>query len=176
MAYSISKKFFRHSLAVAILVFGPCAFAQQKAPVQVEQAAAYPHIAGMQIKQAEFGVFKDLDNPGATLDPARVVARDGKPIGWVIALDSQKPMVRWREEFSVPTPPKRWGFAPDARDVRPASLSPDKLTASTERLVPVSGGTISHWWKLDASDPRGAHTMKVYVEDVLVADFAFEVN
>ncbi|CAN5842317.1 hypothetical protein BH11PSE13_BH11PSE13_16580 [soil metagenome] len=145
---------------------------QQSAP----PPSAYPPVAGVQITQAEFGVFRDLSSPGATLDPVRTVQRDQRPIGWVIALDTQKSKVRWREEFTVPTPPKKWGLTPDLSDVRPTAISGDRMTASTERLVPVGGGTISHWWKLDASDPAGPHTMRVYVEDVLVGDFKFDVN
>ncbi len=176
MAYLFFGKFSRHSLSVSILLLAPCAMAQSTAPVKAEAAVAYPSVAGIEIKRAEFGIFRDLSSPGATLDPTRVVARDGRPIGWVIAVDTQKPTVRWREEFTVPLPPQRWGMTPDTSDVRPTSISADRLTASTERRVPVGGGTISHWWKLDATDHRGPHTMRVYIEDVLVGDFSFEVN
>ena len=175
MAYLISKSFFRHSLAATIFSIGGIVAAQTTASTEAG-ALRYPAVAGIQIKRAEFGVFRDLNSPAATLDPTRVVARDGRPIGWVIAVDTQKSTVRWREEFTVPAPPQHWGLAPDTSDIRPTSISADKLTASTERQVATGGGTISHWWKLDASDPRGPHTMRVYVEDVLVGNFAFDVD
>lgn len=176
MTYSFSKYFSRHSFAIAILLVAPGAFAQQNPPSPPAATTAYPTIPGVQIKRAEFGVFRDLGSTTATLDTARVVSRDKRPIGWVIELDTLKPTVRWREEFTVPSPPQHWGLSSDKSDVRATSLSADRLTASTERRVAVGAGTISHTWRLDATDPSGPHRMRVYVEDVLVGDFAFEVN
>ena len=175
MPYSFLKKFSRQSLAMAFFLIAGSAGAQTATPTKTGNAA-YPAVPEMQIQRAEFGVFRDLNSPATTLDPTRVVARDGRPIGWVIAVDTQKPTVRWREEFTVPAPPQHWGLTPDKGDIRPPTVSADKLTATTERQVMVGGGTISHWWKLDATDARGPHTMRVYVEDVLVSSFSFDVN
>ena len=59
--------------------------------------------------------------------------------------------------------------------MRPPLVSADRLTAITERAVPASN-TIYHWWQLEPNDPAGRHVMRVYVEDVLVASFEFEVR
>lgn len=145
-------------------------------PSSVTTPATFPVIPGVQVERAAFGVFSDLGSAAASLKPMRVVVRDGQPIGWVIALQAQKTDVRWREEFSLPSPPKNWGLQPDSTDVRAPLISADRRTATTERRSVPAGGTIHHWWKLEASDPTGPHTMRVYIEDVLVATFEFEVQ
>lgn len=170
---------------VAVLFVAACASAQTgtlavvpllDAAQSVATPAVYPDIPGVRIERAEFGVIRDLGSPAALLTPTRVVKRDGRPIGWVIDLRTEKPEVRWREEFVMPVAPEKWGLPPDSTDVRPPMISADRRMATTERRSVPAGGTIDHTWSLDATDPTGPHTMRVYVEDVLVATFEFEVQ
>ena len=169
-------------VATAALMFAaPCAMAQTSAAagppsVAMPEPVTFPVIPGVQVERAAFGVISDLGSPEATLKPMRVVMRDGQPVGWVIALQTQKPDVRWREEFSLPVAPKTWGLKSDSTDVRPPMISADRRSVTTERRSVPAGGTIHHWWKLDNTDPTGPHTMRVYVEDVLVATFEFEIQ
>lgn len=165
-------------VAAAVLLCAPCAMAETAAlatpPAAVSPSS--PAIPGITIAQTAFGVFADYDSAKAKLTPTSVVYRDGSQIGWVVNLASEKATVRWREEFVVPSPPKEWGVTANRDDIRPPQVSADKRMATTERRVPAAGGSISHWWKLDASDPAGPHTMRVYIDEVLVASFDFEVR
>jgi hypothetical protein len=179
MAYTILKTFSRHSLAAAFLpmiLLSGGTLAQQPAPPQSATEATYPAVDGVKIERVEFGVFRDLNSPNASLDAARTVTRNARPVGWVVALDTAKSSVRWREEFSMPVPPAHWGLKTVSTDLHPPTLSADRRTVTTERLVPVRGGTVAHWWTTEASDPTGPHSMRVYVEDVLVGSFEFDVN
>lgn len=172
----------RPLIAAALLLCAPYAMSQATVSPPASVAAAepgvltsFPPIKGVKINRAAFGVFVGLDTPTPRIDTTNVVNRDGSQVGWVLDLTAENAKVRWREEFVAPVPPQNWGLTRDERDVRPPLVSADRRTAITERAVPASG-TISHWWQLDASDPTGRHVMRVYVEDVLVASFEFEVR
>lgn len=165
--------------AAALMLLAPSmsnAQSNAASPTSVATPAAFPTIAGLQIMRAEFGIFSGLGSAAAFLNPVRVVMRDEQPIGWVLALQTQKTDVRWREVFSMPAPPKRWGLEPNSTDVRPTVISADRRTVTTERRTAPVAGTIHRWWKLEASDPAGLYTIRIYVEDVLAATFEFEVQ
>lgn len=142
----------------------------------VDSAESFPTIPGITLKQFRFGVLHDIDTGNPKLEQTLVVTRDNTPIGWTISLDTTKLAIRWREEFTTPVPPKRWGAAKDATDVYPMKISADSRTATTERLVTVGRSELSHRWTLEPNDPAGPHTMRVWVEDVLVATVNFEVK
>ena len=135
----------------------------------------FPEIPGVVVKQFAFGVFHDTETAAIRLDPTLEVSRNGTPVGWVIKLDTSQPTVRWREEFTTPVPPQTWGLTADKADTKLPNLSADKRTATIERRVPVKSD-IFHHWTLDASDPAGPYTMRVWVEDVLVATVNFLVK
>jgi hypothetical protein len=172
-------------IAAAMLLCAPFAMSQATVSPAADSAASaasapgvltsFPPVKGVKINRAAFGVFAGLDTATPRIDPTNVVERDGSQIGWVVDLKADNAKVRWREEFVTPTPPQNWGLTRNDQDVRPPLVSADRRTAITERAVP-SSGTISHWWKLDPSDPAGRHVMRVYVEDVLVASFEFDVR
>lgn len=154
-------------------VTAPAAMAQT---TSVEQVSSLPTIPELTLKQFRFGVLHDSDTATPKLEQTLVVTRGNAPFGWTISLDTNKSAVRWREEFTMPVPPKSWGSAKDATDVYPMRLSADKRTATTERLVTVGRSELSHRWTLEPGDPAGLHTMRVWVEDVLVATVNFEVK
>ena len=177
-------------MAASLLCAAPCVLAQPAEPATVAPAAAptdtlvaFPPVKGIRIDRAAFGILHDVGTPQARIDPTNVVRRDSSDIGWVLQISpdsseasSQTPALRWREEFVVPTPPASWGIALAPSDVRPPFVSADRLMGTTERNAPAGTGTLSHSWKLDASDPAGPHLMRVYVQDVLVATFMFKVE
>jgi hypothetical protein len=164
-------------MVVACLV-APVARAQPApaaAAAPTEQVSVFPTIPDVVVKQFAFGVFHNLDTPAAGLDPTLEVTRNNTPIGWVLKLDATNPTVRWREEFSTPVPPQKWGMESDRADIRPPILSADKRTVTTERSVSTTGD-IWHYWTLEPNDPAGPHIMRVWVNDVLVATVNFVVK
>ena len=171
----------RPLIAAALLLCAPYAMSQATVSPAPDTAAgagvltSFPPIKGVKINRAAFGVFAGLDTPTPRIDTTTVVQRDGSQIGWVVDLTADNAKVRWREEFVTPTPPQTWGLTRNEHDVRPPLVSADRRTAITERAVPASS-TIYHWWQLEAGDPAGRHVMRVYVEDVLVATFEFDVR
>jgi hypothetical protein len=56
------------------------------------------------------------------------------------------------------------------------TISPDRKTAVTERIVPTRVGFIANEWRYAPGDPIGAHAMRVYIDGVLVKDFRFNID
>jgi len=126
------------------------------------------------VLRAEFGTLdmKDASQPGFR-PTTKVPLKDGQNYGWVIQLDTRKPVIRWREEFTLPAAPQSWG---PAEKIGRRDLSADRRTSVTEREVKPARGLILNYWQVAAGDPRGRHVMKVFVEGVLVSTFEFDLE
>jgi hypothetical protein len=56
------------------------------------------------------------------------------------------------------------------------TISPDRKTAVTERIVPTRVGFIANEWRYAPGDPIGAHAIRVYIDGQLVKDFRFNIE
>jgi len=128
----------------------------------------------LEIVSAQFGVF-GADTAGHRIlfetnhFPAIVAA----PYGWYIIYKSDKPTVVWREEFELPEPPPSWG---PGEMMGIFTVSPDRRTAVTERIVPTRLGFIANEWRYAPGDPIGNHAMRLYIDGQLVREFKFEIE
>ncbi|HWL72677.1 MAG TPA: hypothetical protein VNQ74_02245, partial [Burkholderiaceae bacterium] len=95
------------------------------------------------------------------------------PYGWYILFKTTKPTVVWREEFELPEAPPTWGPG-EAMGI--FSISPDRKTAVTERIIPTRLGFIANEWRYAPGDPIGAHKMRVYIDGQLVREFSFDIE
>lgn len=136
--------------------------------------AAAPAPAAVEVVDAQFGVFGiDPNGRRVLLETARLPAVAAEPYGWYIVYKTSKPTIVWREEFELPEPPPTWGIG-EALGVY--TISPDRKTAVTERIVPTRVGFIANEWRYAPGDPIGKHAMRVYIDGQLVKDFRFAIE
>lgn len=148
---------------------------QNTAPTKVVAAAA-PSMAAtrLEVVSAQFGVFgADPTGRRILFETDRFPAITAAPFGWYIIFKTDKASVVWREEFELPEAPPTWGPG-EAMGI--FSISPDRRTAVTERIVPTRVGFIANEWRYAPGDPIGAHAMRVYIDGQLVKDFKFEIE
>jgi hypothetical protein len=130
--------------------------------------------APLEVLSAQFGVFgADTLGRRVLFETNHFPAITAAPYGWFIIYKTEKPTVIWREEFELPTPLDDWGPG-EAMGVY--TISPDRKTAVTERIVPTRVGFIANEWRYAPGDPIGAHAMRVYIDGVLVKDFRFSID
>lgn len=169
----------RHVAVVSLAALAAgCAAPEAAAPVPPAAASAAAPLAAksapIEVVSAQFGVF------GA--DPAgrRVLYETDKfpgvvaaPFGWFIVFKTDRPTVIWREEFELPEAPPTWGPG-EAMGIY--TISPDRKTAVTERIIPTRLGFIANEWRYAPGDPIGAHKMRVYIDGQLIREFSFDIE
>jgi hypothetical protein len=143
------------------------------APAPVAQAAPGKS-APIEVVSAQFGVFgADPAGRRVLYETAKFPAVIAAPYGWYIIFKTEKPTVIWREEFELPEPPPTWGPG-EAMGIY--TISPDRKTAVTERIIPTRLGFIANEWRYAPGDPIGAHKMRVYIDGQLIREFAFDIE
>jgi hypothetical protein len=143
------------------------------APAPVAQAAPGKS-APIEVVSAQFGVFgADPTGRRVLYETAKFPAVIAAPYGWYIIFKTEKPTVIWREEFELPEPPPTWGPG-EAMGIY--TISPDRKTAVTERIIPTRLGFIANEWRYAPGDPIGAHKMRVYIDGQLIREFAFDIE
>ena len=173
------------SLAAALLL--GCATATT-APAAPAAAAAEPPAGGtkavpaqgtvkqaqIEVVSAQFGVF-GADDSGRRilLETDRFPAVISAPYGWYIIFKTDRPTVVWREEFELPVAPPTWGPG-EAMGIY--TISPDRKTAVTERIIPTRLGFVANEWRYAPGDPLGAHAMRVYIDGQLIREFKFDIE
>lgn len=148
-------------------------------PEPTAQAAASPRTtfaksAAVEVVSAQFGVFgADPLGRRVLFETNNFPAITAAPYGWYIIFKTNKPTVVWREEFELPTALDNWGPG-EALGIY--TISPDRKTAVTERIVPTRVGFIANEWRYAPGDPIGAHAMRIYIDGQLVKDFRFNIE
>jgi hypothetical protein len=164
-------------VSLAVLAAG-CAAPEASAPVSPATAAVPAPLAAkstpIEVVSAQFGVF------GADPTGRRVLYETDKfpgvvaaPFGWFIVFKTDRPTVIWREEFELPEAPPTWGPG-EAMGIY--TISPDRKTAVTERIIPTRLGFIANEWRYAPGDPIGAHKMRVYIDGQLIREFSFDIE
>ena len=171
-------------LALALgAAMGGCATSEPAAPRASAANAAVTPLASQQgtaaklpieVVSAQFGVFgADPAGRRVLYETAKFPAVIAAPYGWYIIFKTDKPTVIWREEFELPVPPPTWGPG-EAMGIY--TISPDRKTAVTERIIPTRLGFIANEWRYAPGDPIGAHKMRVYIDGQLIREFAFDIE
>jgi hypothetical protein len=143
--------------------------------VPVPVAPAAPGKSGpIEVVSAQFGVFgADPQGRRVLYETAKFPAVIAAPYGWYIVFKTEKPTVIWREEFELPEVPPTWGPG-EAMGIY--TISPDRKTAVTERIIPTRLGFIANEWRYAPGDPIGAHKMRVYIDGQLIREFSFDIE
>ncbi len=162
---------------VAIVALASCAASgggpseQSAVPSEV---ATNVKSAPLSVVSAQFGVFgADPAGRRVLFETNNFPAITAAPYGWYIIFKTDKPTVVWREEFELPTPLDNWG---PGETMGIYTISPDRKTAVTERIVPTRVGFIANEWRYAPGDPIGAHAIRVYIDGQLVKDFRFSIQ
>jgi len=144
-------------------------------PVEpIAPAASTRKSAGLEVVSAQFGVFgPDAAGRRVLYETAKFPAVVSAPYGWYIIFKTAKPTVIWREEFELPVAPPTWG---PGETLGIYTISPDRKTAVTERIIPTRVGFIANEWRYAPGDPIGAHKMRVYIDGQLIREFAFDIE
>jgi hypothetical protein len=159
--------------ALTAVLFGCATPAAVQSP-QPAASAATSKAAHVEVISAQFGVFgADPSGRRILFETDRFPAITAAPYGWYIVFKTDKPTVIWREEFELPEAPPTWGPG-EALGVY--TISPDRKTAVTERIIPTRLGFIANEWRYAPGDPIGAHAMRVYIDGQLIREFKFNIE
>ena len=130
--------------------------------------------AHVEVVSAQFGVYgADNDGRRVLFETDNFPAITAAPYGWFIIFKADKPTVTWREEFELPAPLSNWGPG-EAMGV--FTVSPDRKTAVTERIIPTRLGFVGNEWRYAPGDPVGAHKMRIYIDGQLIREFSFDIQ
>jgi hypothetical protein len=123
------------------------------------------------IVECVFGIVIDHKNTSQDtfIPTSQVPLVEKQGYGWAMVLNTDKQVVKWREEFTLPSAPEIWG----ADDVK---LSEDRRTSTVERETPVIGGTIQNFWAVAPGDPEGEYRISVVLENGEAVMFTFNVS
>jgi hypothetical protein len=134
-----------------------------------------PPAPDIEVIHAEFGLYYASPSGEWVLTPSATVPLEkGQHYGWSILLKTTKPRVKWREEFTLPSPPKSWGG--EQMPVAMQTISPDHLTSVLEvDAIPV-GGVIENMWEVEPGDPEGHYMIRVTIDGGSAQVFEFEVR
>lgn len=162
------------TIAAAVLACNAWRPASAQDSDAAPQAQIAPAPTQLEVVSAQFGVFgADASGRRVLLETRHFPAIISAPYGWYIIFKTSKPTVIWREEFELPEPPPSWGPG-EAMGV--FTISPDRKTAVTERIIPTRVGFIANEWRYAPGDPIGAHAMRVYIDGQLIREFKFEIE
>ncbi|NTW99044.1 MAG: hypothetical protein HGB35_03780 [Geobacteraceae bacterium] len=130
--------------------------------------------SGYEVISADFGIFETNTSGKPVFVPTVVVPlTPNQGYGWVMLIRTDKPSIKWREEFTLPAIPATWG---DSHLPGTSSVSADGLTSITEREVSPDQGVISNSWEVAPGDPQGHYVIRVFVEGSLAKVFEFDVK
>jgi hypothetical protein len=163
-------------LSVAVLASCAASGGGPSEPSAASSGAAAANLksAPLSVVSAQFGVFgADPAGRRVLFETNNFPAITAAPYGWYIIFKTDKPTVVWREEFELPIPLDNWG---PGETMGIYTISPDRKTAVTERIVPTRVGFIANEWRYAPGDPIGAHAIRVYIDGQLVKDFRFNIE
>ena len=123
------------------------------------------------VEKTYFGVLRP--NDPMFLSTRNVPYVIGQTYGWIVLLRTNERKIRWVEQFSLPDSPRTWG-KPDPVENR--SCTDDEKTCYSEREVEVEDGIISNFWSIAPGDPKGRHTIRVYVEGSIATEIDFYIE
>lgn len=147
---------------------------QPTTPPANAAAASIKSPAEIEVVSAQFGVFgADESGRRILLETDRFPAVVSAPYGWYIIFKTDRPTVVWREEFELPVAPPTWGPG-EAMGIY--TISPDRKTAVTERIIPTRLGFVANEWRYAPGDPIGAHAMRIYLDGQLIREFRFDIE
>jgi hypothetical protein len=117
--------------------------------------------------EPHFGIWQQTET-GRVLIGTRVIPLiPGTRFGWIVDYPGEAGTpIAWREELILADAPRYTGGA--------SRVAPNHLVR--ERTSLLSDGAFDGSWMIDAWDPRGPATTRIYVDGKLVASFDFAIE
>ena len=157
-----------------VLLISNCASIEQKGYSNPEKnTAASKQIAPGVFLEGSYFFIGPLHTEGlssSTPTESRIVHR-GECFGTNIKVQSKKINLKMRAELHVPGNAKNFKY----RGV-PSSISKDQKMVTVSDIVDVSDDALTIFWGIDATDPLGKYQLKVFLEEIEVANYEFEVD
>ena len=94
--------------------------------------------------------------------------------GWRIKVSSSDALIRFREEFMLPSEPKHW--SDERNEFATKRIVDERRTSITNRFIKPDKGWVENSWCVAEGDPEGKYSMKVYFNDQFIKLFEFEVR
>lgn len=140
-----------------------------------QAAGGFIQAADVEIVRSEFGLFYPMAGDGqpAFVPTMSVPLLKGQAYGWVVEIKTKAKVVRWREDFTLPSSPATWG-APEPFGSR--ATSDDGRSTITEREVHPKNGVLFNYWAVAPGDPKGIYRMRISIEGREIRTFEFEVK
>jgi len=135
-------------------------------PLQIEEIRFFVQLFGP--SGGEYEVSQDFDATVVPLVPDRVC------YGWRIKVPLTSKLIRFREEFTIPTAPTTWSGESD--EFATNTIIDERRTSVTNRFVTPDKGWVENVWCVLEGDPEGDYSMKVYFNDQFIKQFDFEVR
>lgn len=135
----------------------------------VVTAKMFKETPDVEIVRAEFGVYKNIVNKRLFVPVNTVPLIVGQEYGWRVEIKTKKPMIKWREEFTLPAAPVTWG------NVEHTVLK-DRRVSVMEREVSTSEGIILNTWSVAKGDPAGRYILRVLIDEQYEQLFVFDVQ
>ena len=131
--------------------------------------------AGVEIIEAEFGLFQEGRGNEILFQPSNVVPKAvGQRYGWIIDVRTNKRSLAVREEYVLPPSPKqKEPDNPVAKNLHIPDLRRSQV--SQRQLAPVDGQIVGEW-SIGPDEPAGKRRLQVVVEGEVAATFDFEVK
>lgn len=151
-------------LGVALLVWGSISF--EGPPAQVAP--------DLTVSKAYFGLFNQNLYGNLEFTPTAAVPHTvGQQYGWVLRVDTSRKTLQWREEITLPAKP---GAAPASSTGKTPQGEENSMVAVNKGESIPEGGIIGSYWVVGEDDPLGTYSLRVYLDDVLVHTFTFQMQ
>ena len=142
--------------------------------------SAHGNAAPLQIEETKF--FVQLFAPS---DGSSVISQEFEttvvPLvphrscyGWRIKVAPSITLIRFREEFTLPSAPKFW--SDENNEFATNKIIDERRTSVTNRFITPDKGWVEHAWCVVEGDPEGEYSMKVHFNDQFIKQFVFEVR
>jgi hypothetical protein len=128
----------------------------------------------VKIVSAEFGLFNAPQSGKPAFVPTLAVPFEiNQAYGWVIQISTTKQKVRWREEFTLPAPPKTWA---EVKQSDGQTFSGNGKTCVLEGETKAGTSVIHNAWTVVPGDPKGRYVIRVTIEGSVERVFEFDIK
>lgn len=96
--------------------------------------------------------------------------------GWKATISVANPPAKWHYIFATPAPVPNWEKY--VGDDPGTTLAPDKKSVKVENVITATYVNLEEFWYtiLDPVDPKGLHSMTVFINDVMACQFDFWIQ
>ncbi len=159
-------------LALCFIIYSSFIFDTNAA---THSTSSYLEIDKDKVVSSAFGIVTSFNyNQIPIIVPSKEIPLiSGQSYGWIIELKTNKPNIKWREEFTLPVKPSTWGDEPT---IGSRIITNNGKTSLIEQETYGTNGIIFHSWSVAKGDPKGIYAIRVFSENKLIGSFEFNVK